>query len=83
VAALAPRDLADWTAGQVDTSTQMVLHASCSGESEAAPATAAGLRRKNLHGKGLAAAPRAAARRTQMHLDQGGSPERTLTAGSG
>jgi len=81
VAALAPRDLADWLVRQVATSTQMVLDAAGSGDSAAAPATAAGLRREDLDGVGLAAAPGAAARRTQMHLDQGGSSDRTVRAG--
>jgi len=53
VAALAPRDLADWMARQVATSTQMVLDAAGSGDSAAAPATAAGLRREDLDGMGL------------------------------
>ena len=79
---LAPRDLADWMARQVATSTLMVLDATGSEDSEAAPATAAGLRREDLDGVGLADAPGAAARRAQMHLDLEGFPDRTGTAGS-
>jgi len=64
------------------TLTQMVLDTAGSGALAAARATAAGLRRVDLDGVGLAAAPGAATSRTQMHLDEGGSPDRTVTAGS-
>ena len=83
MAALAPRDLADWMAPQMATSTQMVLDAVGSGDLTAARTTAAVLRRVELDRVGLAAAPGAAARRAQMCLDEGGSPDRTVTAGTG
>ena len=46
-------------------------------------ATAAGLQRVHLCQVGLAVAPRAAARWTQMRLDEGSFPELMLTAGLG
>jgi len=54
-----------------------------SGDLAAARATAAGLRRVDRDRVVSAAAPGAAARRTQMRLDEGGSPDRTVTAGIG
>ena len=83
MAALAPRDLADWMFRQVATSAQVVLDAAGLGDSAAAGATAAGLQRVDLDQVGLAAAPGAAARRTQMRLDKGGSPDPMMTAGLG
>jgi len=83
VAALAPRDLADWMVRQVATSAQVVLDAAGSEDSAAARATAAGLQKVDLDRVSLAAAPGAAARRTQMRLDEGGSPDPTVTAGIG
>jgi len=74
VAALAPRDLADWMVRQVATSAQVVLDAAGSWDSAAAGATAAGLQRVDLDRVGLAAAPGAAARRTQMRLQERGLP---------
>jgi len=68
---------------QVTTSAQVVLDAAGSGDSAAARAMAAGLQRVDLDRVGLAAAPGAAARRTQMRLDEGGSPDPTMTAGIG
>jgi len=81
VAVLAPRDFADWMVRQEATSAQVVLDAAGSGDSAAAGATAAGLQRVDLDRVGLAAAPGAAARRTQMRLDEGGSPDPMVTAG--
>jgi len=83
MAALAPRDLVDWMDRQVATSAQVVLEAAGSGDSAAAGATAAGLQRVDLDRVGLAAAPGAAARRTQMRLEKRGSPDPMVTAGPG
>jgi len=68
---------------QVTTSARVVLDAAGFGDSAAAGATAAGLQRVDLDRVGLAAAPGAAARRTQMRLDEGGSPDPMMTAGLG
>jgi len=67
-------------ARHVPTSTQMVFEAAGSGDSAAARATDAGLRRVDLDGVALAVAPGAAARRTKMLLDEGSSPDRTVAA---
>jgi len=72
--------LADWMVRQVGTSAQVVLDAAGSEDSAAAGATAAGLQRVNLDRVGLAAAPGAAARRTQMRLEEGGSPDPMVKA---
>jgi len=61
---------------------QMVRDAAGLGGSAAAQAMAAGLRRVDPDGVGLAAAPAAAARRTRMSLDEVGSADMTVTAGS-
>jgi len=68
---------------RVATSAQVVLDAAASGDSAAAGAMAAGLQRVDLDRLGLAAAPGAAARRTQMRLDEGGSPDPMVRAGLG
>jgi len=68
---------------QMATSAQVVLDVAGLGDSAAAGATAAGLQRVDPDRVGLAAAPGAAARRTQMRLDEGGSPDPMMTAGLG
>jgi len=83
VATLAPRDLADWMFRQVARSVEVVLDAAGSGDSAATGATAAGLQKVYLDRVGLAAAPGAAARLTQMHLDEEGSSDPMMTAGLG
>ena len=61
----------------------MVLDAAGSGDSAAAGATAAGLDRVDVDLMGLASAPGAAARRTEMRLDEKDSPDPMVTAGLG
>jgi len=61
----------------------VIFDAEGSGDSAAAGATAAGLQRVHLDRVGLAVAPGACARRTQMRLDEGGSQDPMVTAGLG
>jgi len=81
--ALAARDLADWMVRQRATSAQVVLDVAGSRDSAAAEATAAGLQRVDHDREGLAAAPGAPARRTQIRYDEGGSPDPIIEAGLG
>jgi len=80
VAMIASRDWAGRTGQEYDISMQMNHRAARSGDTAAAWATAAGLRRAKFDRVGLAAVPEVAARWTQVRLDERGFSDRTVTA---